>query len=153
MTDKIVGKALYLELIPQEEKPAGQNIVTQVLLIPEGFDEKGNYVPFSTHTRTVSDWSPRKQWRVSLSGTNNKALFGSPIAQTTAQELATTMTVATENTIKRQIGYGMVLRKSPIVVEVSTIDLAEVKDYKTPPALLRRIQKARVALTFPEKVL
>lgn len=58
-----------------------------------------------------------------------------------------------EGVIKRQMGYEMVLRKTPIVVEVSTLDLAEVKDWKTPPALLRRIQKARVALNFPEKVL
>lgn len=153
MTDKIVGKALYLELVPKEEKPEGQNLTTQVLITPEGFDEAGNYVPLAVHSRTVSDWSPRKQWRVNFSRVLNKELFGSPIPQTVAQEKAVEMVSNFEGVIKRQMGYEMVLRKTPIVVEVSTIDLVEVKDWKTPPALLRRIQKARVALNFPEKVL
>jgi hypothetical protein len=153
MTDKIVGKAIYIELVPKTTKEAGQNVVTQILVTPEGFDESANYVPMAVHSRTVSDWSPRKQWRISLSRVNNKELFGTPIAQTTAQEKAVEMVAQIESVIKRQIAYEMELRKTPIVAEVSTIDLAEVKDWKTPSALLRRIQKARVALNFPEKVL
>jgi hypothetical protein len=153
MTDKIVGKAIYIELVPKTAKEAGQNLVTQILVTPEGFDEKSNYVPMAVHSRTVSEWSPRKQWRISLSRVNNKELFGTPIAQTTAQEKAVEMVAQIESVIKRQIAYEMELRKTPIVAEVSTIDLAEVKDWKTPSALLRRIQKARVALNFPEKVL
>jgi hypothetical protein len=90
---------------------------------------------------------------VNLGRVNNKELFGTPIPQTIAQEKAVEMVDITLNIIKRQIGYEMILRKTPVVVEVSTIDLAEVKDYKTPSALLRRIQKVRVALNFPEKVL
>lgn len=153
MTDKIVGKALYLELVPKEAKDAGQNLATQILLTPEGFTDAGEYVQMALHSRTVSDWSPRKQWRVNFTRVSNKELFGAPIAQTTAQEKAVEMATFVESIIKRQLGYEMVLRKTPIVVEVSTIDLAEIKDWKTPPALLRRIQKARVALNFPEKVL
>jgi hypothetical protein len=151
--DKIVGKALYLELVPKEEKPEGQNVVTQILITPEGFDEAGNYVAVALHSRTVSDWSPRKQWRVAFSRVNNKALFGTPIPQELAKEKALEMVSNFEGALKRQMAYEMVIRKAPIVVEVSTIDLAEIKDWKTPSALLRRIQKARVALTFPEKVL
>lgn len=151
--DKIVGKALYLELVPKEEKPEGQNVVTQILITPEGFDEVGNYVAVALHSRTVSDWSPRKQWRVSFSRVNNKELFGTPIPQALAKEKALEMVSNFEGALKRQMAYEMVIRKAPIVVEVSTIDLAEIKDWKTPSALLRRIQKARVALTFPEKVL
>lgn len=151
--DKIVGKALYLELVPKEEKPEGQNVVTQILITPEGFDDKGNYVAVALHSRTVSDWSPRKQWRVAFSRVNNKALFGTPIPQELAKEKALEMVSNFEGALKRQMAYEMVIRKAPIVVEVSTIDLSEVKDWKTPSALLRRIQKARVALTFPEKVL
>lgn len=153
MTDKIVGKALYIELVPKEDKPEGQQIVTQILVTPEGFDEKSNYVPMAVHSRSVSDWSPRKQWRVALSRVVNKELFGTPIAQTTAQDKAVEMVVQVESIIKRQMAYEMVIRKTPVVVEVSTLDLVEVREYKTPPALLRRIQKARVALDFPEKVL
>lgn len=151
--DKIVGKALYIELVPKEEKPTGQNLVTQILVTPEGFDEAGNYVPVALHSRTVSDWSPRKQWRVSFSRVANKELFGLPIPQEVAKEKAQEITSNFEGVFKRQLGYEMVIRKTPIVVEVSTLDLTEIKDWKTPSALLRRIQKARVALTFPEKVL
>lgn len=151
--DKIVGKALYLELVPKESKPEGQNVVTQILITPEGFDEAGNYVRVALHSRSVSDWSPRKQWRVAFSRVENKELFGTPIAPEVAKEKATEILGNFEGVFRRQIGYEMVIRKTPIVVEVSTLDLAEVKDWKTPSALLRRIQKARVALNFPEKVL
>jgi hypothetical protein len=150
MSDKIVGKALYLELEP---KDTTRKQVTQIIVTPEGFDENSNYIPLAVHSRTVSEWSPRKQWHINASRTSNKELFGSPIAQTTAQEKAVEMVTMVEALLKRQVSYEMVLRKTPVVVEVSTIDLAEIKDYKTPPALLRRIQKARVALNFPEKVL
>lgn len=155
MSEKIAGKALYLELEPKVAREDDNKTVTQFLYIPEGFTDKGDYVPMSVHTRTVTTWSPRKQWRVSFSSQNNKDLFtsGSVIPQTLAQEASIKMVEKFEGMLKRQIGYEMVVRKTPIVVEVSTIDLEEVKDYKTPSALLRRIQKARVALTFPEKVL
>jgi hypothetical protein len=159
MTDKIVGKALYLELIPTIPADGTTEVtevqqVTQLLFVPEGFDEKGEYVPMTSHTRTVSVWSPRKQWRVSKNGVSNASLLsgGVPISQTKAQEVALEMSGKYEGIIKRQLSYGFVLRKMPIVVEVSTIDLGEAKDFKTPSALLRRIQKARVALTFPEKL-
>jgi hypothetical protein len=153
MTDKIAGKALYIELEPKSKDESKITQVTQILITPEGFDEKSNYVPLAVHSRTVSEWSPRKQWRIHISRTINKELFGSPIPQTLAQEKALEMVSTAEGILKRQIGYEMVLRKMPIVVEVSTLDLADVKDFKTPPALLRRIQKARIALNFPEKVL
>lgn len=81
MTDKIVGKALYIELVPKVAKESGQNLATQILITPEGFDEAGNYVQLAVHSRTVSDWSPRKQWRVSFSRVSNKELFGAPIPQ------------------------------------------------------------------------
>lgn len=151
MTDKIAGKAIYLELVPKDEE---KKMVTQILITPEGFDDKNNYVPVALHSRTVADYSPRKQWRVSMSKNNNAQLFnGTPISTDVALEKATANISYWEGVIKRQMMYDFSLRKTPIVVEVSTIDLAEVKEWKTPPALLRRIQKARVALNFPEKVL
>lgn len=40
----------------------------------------------------------------------------------------------------------------PLVVEVTNDDMELVTDYKTPQALIRRIQKVRVAKGLPEKV-
>jgi hypothetical protein len=57
-----------------------------------------------------------------------------------------------ESLLKRQVAYGLVVRNKPIVVEITSIDLSDVTDWKTPPAALRRIQKARVSLGFPEKL-
>lgn len=153
MTDKIVGKALYLELVPKDKSKT--NLATQILFTPEGMDESGTYVRMAIHTRTISDWSPRKQWRVSFGRANNQPAVstGQTLDENVANELATQMLADYTGTLTRQINYEMELRKTPIVVEVSTLDLAEIKDWKTPPALLRRIQKARVALDFPEKVL
>jgi hypothetical protein len=45
-----------------------------------------------------------------------------------------------------------VLRSKPIVVEITSFDLLEVNEWKTPAPALRRIQKCRVALDFPEKL-
>lgn len=153
MTDKIVGKALYLELVPKDASK--NNLATQILFTPEGMDDTGTYVRMAIHTRTISDWSPRKQWRVSFGRVNNQEVVstGQTLSAELAVEFAEKMLAEYTGTLTRQINYEMELRKTPIVVEVSTLDLAEVKDWKTPPALLRRIQKARVALDFPEKVL
>jgi hypothetical protein len=54
--------------------------------------------------------------------------------------------------LQRQMMYSsdLTLRKNtPIVFEVSNIDLADVQDWKAPAPALRRLAKARVAVGFP----
>jgi hypothetical protein len=153
-TGQIVGLGLYLELVP---KNAEDKRTTQILFTPEGFDVNGNYVQFAMLSRTISDWSPRKQWRINLSGIDNRAYFAVPSGTTTAPEVSdevlTTMTTRFEKSLERYLaGQEVELRSKPIVVEITSIDLADVREYKAPTPALRRLQKARVSLGFPEKL-
>lgn len=156
-TGTIVGKGLYLEFVPATDPTSTR--VMQILFTPEGMDENGNYVQFSMHSRTISDTSPRKQWRITKSGTDNSPLLSGtdPIGQTKAQELAVQMVERFEKSLQKAViadpaNPTWKLRGKPIAVEITSFDLAEVSDWKTPMPALRRIQKCRVALDFPEKL-
>lgn len=147
----IVGKALYLELVPTE---GDNDRITQILITPEGFDHKENFVRMAFHSRTLSSTSPRKQWRITFTDVNNKELLlgGNPVPKPLAQELAVKMVTKFERSLIDQISHKFVIRNRPIVVEVSALDLNEVGKYSTPQALMRRLQKARVACGLPEKL-
>lgn len=157
-TGTIVGKGLYLEFVPANDPTSTK--VMQVLFTPEGIDENGNYAQFSMHSRTVADHSPRKQWRITKCGTDNKTLLtsGEVIGQTKAQELAVQMIDRYEKSLKKAVApdatkpVEWALRGKPIAVEITSFDLVEVNEWKTPAPALRRIQKCRVALDFPEKL-
>lgn len=135
---KVVGKGIYLELIqPNNEQ------TTQVLITPEGIDENGKAVSMAIISRTISYWSPRRQWRVN---------FVRPNKDKSATENTTEMAQVVANFVTRQMGYypDLALRNNtPIVFEVSNIDLTDVQEWKAPAPALRRILKARTALGFP----
>lgn len=139
---RLEGMGVYLEL-PNETG----NQTTQIIITPQGKDEKSNDVDMAIISRTVSDWSPRKQWRVNLVrlSAEEKAM--------SAQDQAVKMSEQVERTLKRQMMYGLgKLRKQPIVFELTDVDFADIRDWKAPASALRRIQKTRVALGFPEKL-
>lgn len=145
-TDKpaIAGVGLYLELVPAGDNP--HNKTTQILITPQGVTEKGQPVDFAMLSREVSTWSPRKQWRTSFSRMTDEQKTFAPADQALA------LIARFETSLKREIYYGYVLRNKPIVFEITNADLSEVADWKAPAAALRRIQKARVSLGFPEKL-
>lgn len=137
---RLEGMGIYLEL------PNG-NQTTQIMITPQGKDEKGSEINMAIISRTVSDWSPRKQWRVNL------VRLGSDELTMSAQDQALKMAEQVERTIKRQMMYGSnTLRKQPIVFELTDVDFADIRDWKAPASALRRIQKTRVSLGFPEKL-
>ena len=168
---KIVGKALYLEFEPTEHAPEwmkSSNQVTQMILIPAGIGTKGTsqYAP-ALYTRTVSKHSPKAQWRKTIG--NYDYSTGKDVSKSALNivpELSEAKKVAVEsiNSIVNFLGRSFMtyaseehklstqLRKKPIVVEVTSDDIQDSIDYKTPSALVRRIQKARVSLDFPEKL-
>lgn len=154
-TDKgqIVGLGLYLELVPKNTE---DKRTTQILFTPEGYDINGNYVQFAMLSRTISDWSPRKQWRINLSGIDNRAYIatsGTSAVSELPADVLTTMTTRFEKSLERYLnGQEVELRSKPIVLEITSIDLADVREYKAPTPALRRLQKARVSLGFPEKL-
>lgn len=145
-TDKpaIAGVGLYLELVPAGDNP--HNKTTQIMFTPQGKNEKGEPVALAMISREVSTWSPRKQWRTAWARLTAEQEALAPADQ------ALSLISRFENTLKREIFYGYVLRNKPIVFEVTNADLSDVSDWKAPAAALRRIQKARVSLGFPEKL-
>lgn len=166
---KIVGKALYLEFEPTENAPEwmkSSNQVTQMIMIPAGIGTKGTSQHAPTlYTRTVSKHSPKAQWRKNIG--NYDYSTGKDVSKSglnLVPELAEAKKVAVEsiNSIINFLGRSFMtygddklatqLRKKPIVVEVTSDDIQDSIDYKTPSALVRRIQKARVSLDFPEKL-
>lgn len=158
MTDKVRGLGLYLELVPTKGSMVGKK-TTQILFTPEGIDEKGNYVKFAMFSRTVSDWSPRKQWRAtfSLQNNNEAVLTGLPIPEESLEVLTESMVSrfrkSLENYLASNVDEEMVLRGGkPIVLEITSLDLDEVSNYKAPAPALRRLQKVRLALGLPEKL-
>jgi hypothetical protein len=154
--NSVIGKALYLELVPTDT--SADSRITQILITPEAYDHTGNFVGMALHSRTISPSSPRKQWRINFSDVNNKEVFDSRVltgvgmSSPLAQELAVKMVARFEASLAKQVSYKFVVRNRPIVVEVSALDLNEISKYSTPQALMRRLQKARVACGFPEKL-
>jgi hypothetical protein len=162
-TGKIVGKGLYLEFVPadQSDTMAVASKVLQVLFTPEGFDEAGNYVQFSMCSRTIADYSPRKQWRVTKAGVNNKDALtsGEIVGSVNAQELGLKMVERFIKSVEKAVfpnadttSPAWKLRGKPIAVEITSFDLAEINSFSAPNPALRRLQKCRVALDFPEKL-
>ena len=135
---KVVGKGLYLELHTADEMNT-----TQVLITPEGIDEKGKAVSMAIIYRTISEWSPRRQWRVNFVRTKSDK---------SATENTSEMLEEVVKFLQRQMMYSSDLKlrnSTPIVFEVSNIDLADVQDWKAPAPALRRLAKARTAVGFP----
>jgi hypothetical protein len=146
---KIVGKGLYLEFAYPES-----TAITQILFTPEGKNAEGKYVQFAMMSRTISETSPRKQWRVNFCGTSNEANLGDPTLVSDPNALVEGMTTRFAKAVERMVNANpaMTLRKKPIVLEITSIDLNEVAEWKAPAPALRRLQKARLALDFPEKL-
>ena len=140
---RIMGRGIYLEL-PNEKGDQ----TTQILITPQGTNEKGEPVDMAIITRTVSEWSPRKQWRL------NRVRIDKDMATLAPEDKALNMAEQVERVLKRQMMYGLkTLRGSrPIVFEMTDVDFTEVREYKAPASALRRIQKTRVAIGFPEKL-
>ena len=140
---KVMGMGIYLEFPKDEGKQT-----TQVLITPQGKNEKGEVVDMAVISRTVSDWSPRKQWRV------NMVRPSAPAETMTADDKALDMAGQVERFVKRQMMYGLTSLRGarPIVFEMTDVDFTDVRSWKAPASALRRIQKARVAIGFPEKL-
>lgn len=137
----VSGMGIYMEF------PKGRNTL-QVLITPEGKNEKGEEVSMAYTYRTIADHSPRSQWRVNFIRPDKE------FEMMSAQDKALNMSGKIEESLKRQMKWGSIeeLRSRPIVFELTDVDFTDVSKWKAPASALRRIQKARVSLGFPEKL-
>jgi hypothetical protein len=133
----VIGKGIYLEMPNADETQT-----TQILITPEGVSETGKPVAMAITYRTISDWSPRKQWRTQ---------FIRKAEDKSIAENTDTMVEQVENWLKRQMTYGLtsIRNSTPLVFEVTNLDLNDVLDWKVPAPALRRIIKARTTIGFP----
>ena len=201
-TAKIIGKAVYLELINNPDADSrtfgywSKNAVYQVILFPEHLDSAGNVKPAQLWQRVVSATTPRSQWdKVAISRLYNPKGIEEKLAETdenqnyhfsfpayssdeyksltdkekfdsalftletllrgvfvgTFHERTTLPNGDTETKVVAQQGW-IVRNSKPLVVEITDEDAENVDSYTTPQALIRRIQKARVSVGFPEKL-
>lgn len=144
--NKVVSKGLYLELLT---KNGSHDSVSQIVLIPAGVTTKGVEVPMMSLAREVNQWSPRAQWRFNR--------YNAPSDITNVAERISVVSSQVENFFARKIYYSsdnkMELRTKPFAVEITAEDYDSIRDYQTPNALIRRINKGRSACGLPEKVI
>jgi hypothetical protein len=197
-TPKIVGKALYLELIADpsldSEKARsilgwyGDKATKQIIVFPQYQDDTGKVFEAVVMSRTISEYSPRAQWDSTyldralakakdLESTNHMGYTDYPNYSRTEwdsvterekyearkrslelilrRELLGTTYEGEGDERKSVAKQGWVVRDDkPFSVEVTDQDLLELhRDWKTPQAVIRRINKVRDSLDkFPKKL-
>ena len=146
MDAKVIGKALYLEL-------RSGDYTTQRLLTPEGLNSSNKLVPLTLYRRRISRIQPRKGWKQVSSYLSPECDASGKIAQYSLEQA---MSVAkdklsfTDPIFNQLVSGTWQVYKQPIVVEVTTTDLDDVRMGKTPYKILGRITRCRRALGFSE---
>lgn len=146
----LVGKALYLEF--------RKGVSTyQIIIAPESATGAVITKP-KVWSRQVSAATPRKQWTDSFANPAEQDLRKLPDAtgKFEQQNIDEARIIGLNNIYEVRWALDNLskrdweLYKQPIVVEYSLEDKNAANDWKTPAALLRRIQRARLELGFPE---
>ena len=145
--DKVVGKALYLEL--------RSGISTyQVLLTPDGIASNGRAVPATLYRRQISKLKPRRAWKTYSLPSLSLNAFGTYEAtdKDTALQNADSRIGYMSSTFNQLKSYGYNLYKQPLFIEVSQEDLESIRLSKTPYKILGRITRVRRTLGFGELI-
>lgn len=140
-TTNVVGYAVYLELLHVEVG----NRTTQVLYTPEGTTSAHLPVAATIYTRRLTSIQPKKQWRCSTTSINSPATEESMKVANNTRVINDYLAGLGRNNWK--------LYKQPIVVEVTSEDLEDIRKNKTPYKILGRVWKSRKFLGFPEDIL
>lgn len=150
----VQGVATYYEFRKEVPSSTGSNAATTMVIVtPDGYTEDGRFVSANLYRRTVTHYSPRKQWRASALGYPDETMrdTGTPTPIDTSE-------VASVGERRLQYAFGLFrslndggwnLVKEPLFVEVSKKDLTDVAVSKTPSKLVYRINQSRVAKGFP----
>jgi hypothetical protein len=138
-----VGKALYIEL-------QKANSAYQIIFVPGYTDPRdGERKLPVVLKRQVSASSPRKQWKIAKTWGYGVSDIRKTIESLSREDAVGTMFTNSLNSVMSQLFHqGWVINNRPLAVEVSEEDAMKVHDGKTPPALIRRIDKARIELGF-----
>ena len=146
--DKVVGKALYLEL--------RQGMSTyQLLLTPDGISSNGRAVPATVYRRQISSAKPRRAWKTYSLPSLPINAFGTYEAtdKDNALQTADSRVGYMATTFSQLKSYGYTLYKQPLLIEVSQEDLESIRLSKTPYKVLGRITRVRRTLGFGEFII
>jgi hypothetical protein len=146
--DKVIGKALYLEL----RTPTNQTY--QMLLTPDGISSNGRAVPSTLYRRQISKLKPRRAWKIYSLPALPINSFGAYETQSNddAVQGAELRLNYMATTLSQLNSYSYRLYKSPIIVEVAQEDLESIRLSKTPYKILGRITRVRRTLGFGELI-
>lgn len=142
--DKVVGKALYLEL-----RNSGSTY--QMIITPDAVSSSGRAVPAMVYRRQISEAKPRKAWKTMSFPALSLNAFGTydPQDADAAKSVSGTRINDTLASIFRQLShYNYAMYKTPIYVEVSAEDIETIRMCKTPYKVLGRITRVRKTLGF-----
>lgn len=139
---RLMGMGIYLEANATNSYAR----TTQVLITPSGKNEKGEVVSMAVIYRTISEFSPRAQWRTNFVRTPKEMDALSP--EDKAVNLASRATEITA----RMFPEGFTPRPRPIVFELTDVDFSDISAWKAPASALRRITKARAEVGYPENL-
>ena len=143
MLDKekdVQGIALYAQF----HKPGA---MTQLIITPDGYDEKGEKVLASLYRRVVTTDSPKKQRRSSFIRTADAEGVDFESGEERVTFAEKRLNFATQLFDSLMNGKWE-LHKDPIYLEVSKKDLTDIREAKTPTKLLYRVNQSREALSF-----
>ena len=146
--DKVVGKALYLEL------RAGISTY-QLLLTPDGISSNGRAVPATVYRRQISSVKPRRAWKTYSLPALDLNAFGTyeVVEKDKALHTADSRVGYMATTFSQLKSYGYTLYKQPLLIEVSQEDLESIRLSKTPYKILGRITRVRRTLGFGEFII
>ena len=146
--DKVVGKALYLEL-----RNSGSTY--QMIITPDAVSSSGRAVPAMVYRRQISEARPRKAWKTMSFPALPLNAFGTydPQDVDAVKAVSGTRINDTLASIFRQLShYRYTMYKTPIYVEVSAEDIETIRMCKTPYKVLGRITRVRKTLGFGESL-
>ena len=138
-----VGKALYIEL-------QKANSAYQIIFVPGYTDPRDSERKLPVVLkRQVSESTPRKQWKITPTWGYGVSDLRKTIDSLSRPDAIGIMFTNSMNSIMSQLFHqGWTINSRPLAVEVSEEDAMKVHDGKTPPALIRRIDKARIELGY-----
>jgi hypothetical protein len=149
-TNDLQGVGLYAEF----RKP---NATLQIFITPDGYDEAGSIVTAHAYRRTVTPWSPKKQWRSSSLRITHRMGevrgYGGELSAYELEKIASKRLAPLSSLFENLIKQGWSVEKEPFFIECSKKDLTDVRMAKTPAKLMYRINQTRKAMGFPESLI
>jgi hypothetical protein len=140
----VQGVAVYAEF-------TRAGAASQVIIVPEGYDNEGRLIGLSIVRRVVTTDSPKKPWRFAILAAPPNA--GDPVANADKDAYCATRMAVPATLFDQLATGGWVMVRQPILLEASKKDMDDIGMKKTPAKLLYRVSQSRTALGFPEALL